>query len=98
MKELFATALVLVSVITSLMTEGVKKLLDEQSKNYKPNILAVIISVIVSVAVIVGYVLYTGTAFTVQVAVVGIALIVLSFLCATVGYDKVIQTIAQIKR
>ena len=97
MKELFATALVMVSVITSLMTEAIKKLLDEAGKEYKPNILAVIISAIVSVMTIVGYVLYTGMAFTVQVAVVGVALIVLSFLCATVGYDKVMQTIAQIK-
>jgi len=97
MKELFATALVVVSVLTSLMVEAVKKILDEKKVEYKPNILAMITSVIISVAVIIGYVLYSGIAFTVQVAVVGVALVVLSFLCATLGYDKVIQTINQIK-
>jgi len=97
MKELFATGLVLVSVITSLMTEAIKKLLDEQGKEYKPNVLAVIISICISILTVVGYVLYMGIAFTVQVAVIVVVLIILSFLCATVGYDKVIQTISQIK-
>lgn len=95
MKELFATALVITSAITGLVTEALKKILDESEKKYKPNILAMIVSIVVSVCVIVGYVLYTDTAFTVQTAVVGVALIVLSWLCAMLGYDKVIQTISQ---
>lgn len=96
MKEIFAVALVTISVLTSLMVEAIKKLIGEKKK-YSPNVLAMIVSVVVSVLVIVGYLLYYSIPFTTQIAVVSVALIVLSFLCATLGYDKVIQTLKQIK-
>lgn len=97
MKELFSTALVIVSILTSLITEALKKIFDEIEIDYKPNILAAIVSVFVSIMTVVGYTLYMGIAFSVQVVVLAIVLVILSFLCATVGYDKVIQTINQIK-
>lgn len=58
--------------------------------------LAVIVSAILSVAVTVGYLVYTATPFTPQIAVLGIALIFLSFLCATNGYDKIKEIINQV--
>lgn len=97
MKDLFVVGLVLVSTITSLMTEALKKIFDEEGVKYKSNILAAIISFATSILTVVGYVLYVGMDFTVQVVIIAICLIVLSFLCATLGYDKVIQTLNQIK-
>lgn len=98
MREIFVTALVAVSLLTSLVTEGVKKLLDEAGIKYKPNILAAIISVVLSVVTVVLYVMYYGIPLTSQVTVSGVSLILLSFLCSTVGYDKVIQTLEQLSR
>lgn len=97
MKELFSVALVLVAVITSLVVEAIKSVLDDFGAKCKPNVLAMIVSFFVSIVVIEGYLLYTGTPITPQIIVVGVALIILSFLCATLGYDKVIQTLKQIK-
>lgn len=96
MKEIFAVALVAISVLTSLVVEAIKKVIGEDKK-YSPNVLAMIVSVVVSVLVIAGYLLYYSIPFTTQIAVVSVALIILSFLCATLGYDKVIQTLKQIK-
>lgn len=92
----FEVAVVIVALFTSLLTEAFKSIFDETGFNYKPNILAAIISVVVSVIYVISYVMYFGIAVTNQVIVLGITLVVLSFLCATVGYDKVKQTVDQI--
>ena len=96
MKELFVTALIAVSLLTSLTVEGLKKLLSDAKKNCKPNVLAAIVSVCWAVLATVLYVIYFNVEVTSQVIVAGIALVILSFLCSTCGYDKVIQTLKQI--
>lgn len=96
MKDLFVTALIAVSLLTSLTVEGLKKLLSDEKKTCKPNVLAAIVSVCWAVLVTVLYVVYFNVAITSQVIVTGIALVILSFLCSTCGYDKVIQTLKQI--
>lgn len=95
MKE-FEIALLVVSLMTSLVTEAFKKLMDEMEIEYKPNILAALISIITSAMCILIYVFYCGVTITNQFIAAGFALVILSFLCATVGYDKVKQTINQI--
>lgn len=95
--EIYATALVICSLMTSLITEAIKKLFSESKITYKPNILAAIVSVVVSILLVIGYVIYMELEVTSQIVVSSIALTILSFLCATVGYDKVIQTINQFK-
>lgn len=88
------SALALISVLTSLTVEALKKLLGDKIKSY--NLLAAIVAVVLTIAVSVGYLIYTGTAFTAQIGVIIVALIFLSFLAATVGYDKVMQMLKQI--
>lgn len=95
--ETFLMLLLTVSILTGLVTEGIKKLADEASKTYKPNLLAGGVSVVLSAFVSVGYLILTETKFTDKMAVVLIALILLSWLCSMLGYDKVIQSIMQIK-
>lgn len=94
--QLFATALMIVSALTTLTVEGIKKLLDENGATYKPNLLACYVSLVLSICTVVLYVVYTGVPVNNQLIASGIALIFLSFLCSTVGYDKVIQTLKQI--
>lgn len=95
--ETFVFGLLIISTLTSLFTEAMKKLLAENGLKYKPNTLAGLVAIVVSVAVAAAYIVITGTAITSVVVVYVVAIIVMAWLCAMVGYDKVIQTIAQIK-
>ena len=95
--QTFVTGLLVTSTLTGLATEAVKKILAEYNKQYQANTLAGIIATVLSVGVGIGYVAATGVGFTVQIVASLIALVFMSWLCAMVGYDKVIQTISQIK-
>lgn len=95
--ETFLLLLMIVSVLTGLVTEGIKKLLDEAKKPYRSNLLAGVVAVVLSIAVDTGYMILTETLMNEKMAVILIALVLLSWLCAMVGYDKVIQAISQFK-
>ena len=95
--QTFLLGLLISSTLTSLATEGVKKILTEKKKNYYANTLAGVVSLIVSAAIGVSYVLMNNMEFTMSIIVTIIALIFMSWLCAMVGYDKVIQAISQFK-
>lgn len=92
----FMGAILAVSLITSLTVEAIKKLLDETTVNYSSNVLAAIVAVLIAVAVSVMYMIMQDITFSAKIVVQIIALTYLSFLCATVGYDKVKQMIEQI--
>lgn len=95
--EVFLMMLMAVSIITGLVTEALKKALDEYGKVYKSNILAGAVSVVLSVLTGAGYLIMVEAKFNAKMAVILIALILLSWLSAMVGYDKVMQAISQIK-
>ncbi len=94
----FLLGLLAVSTLTGLVTEAVKKLLRELGKNPPPNLLAGIVAVVLAVAVSAGYLVLSGTAFSAGAAVYVLALVFLSWLAAMVGYDKVVQALAQLGR
>lgn len=96
--EVFLLGLIIVSAFTSLATEAVKKLLREHKVVCGTNTLVAIVSAVLSTAIGIGYVLVSGITFTVQVIVCILALIFLSWLCAMVGYDKVIQVFTQFNK
>lgn len=95
--EVFMMGLLVSSTVTGLVTEATKKILAEYNKSYKSNTIAGIAATIVSAAICAGYILTTNTVFTAQVGVCVVSQIFMSWLCAMVGYDKVIQTISQFK-
>lgn len=95
--ETFILGLLITSTLTGLVTEAVKKTLTEYDKPYKANTLAGIVATILSAAVGVSYIVVTNQAFTSQMIVYLIAIIFMSWLCAMVGYDKVVQAISQFK-
>lgn len=95
--EVFLFGLLMTSALTGLVTEAVKKILAEHNITYRANTLAGIVSLLLSAAIGAAYVVLTGTAFTSQIVVYLIAHVFMSWLCAMVGYDKVIQTISQFK-
>ena len=91
------TALLIVSVITNLTVEGIKKLLDRTKVKYSSNVLAAVLSVLIACAVSVIYLILTDTVFTMKIGVEIVVLMYLGFLISTVGYDKVIQMLKQIQ-
>lgn len=95
--EVFLMGLLATSVLTGLVTEAIKKIMDEHNKTYRANTLAGLVSVVLSAAIGAGYVVMTGVSLNSQLMVCLIALVLMSWLCAMVGYDKVIQAISQFK-
>lgn len=96
--QVFITGLVVVSALIGLTTEAVKKLLDEHNVKYYANTLAGIVSIVMSSAFGIAYGVIHDAAFTGPTIVGIISFVFLSWLCAMVGYDKVVQTIAQFKK
>lgn len=95
--ETFLTMLLVVSIFSGLFTEAVKKALNSvDTVIVSNNILAGIVSVFLSILVYSGYFVMTNLVFTPKQIVYLIALILLSWLSAMVGYDKVVQAIIQI--
>ncbi len=92
----FLIILTACAAITSMLTEGIKKFLDEQKVTYASNVLVLIIAVIVgcgaTVLYYVNYQIPFNALNSVYLALMGLA----NWLGATIGYDKVRQTIAQI--
>lgn len=95
--ETFLLGLLIVSALTGLVTEAIKKIIAERNATYRANTLAGLVSLVLSAVVGTGYILLSGIGFTTQVIVDLIALLFMSWLCAMVGYDKVMQTISQFK-
>ena len=92
--QLLMSGVLLVSLLTSLTTEAIKKLMNEDTKCY--NLIAVICSIVLSIAVSVGYVILNGLGFNSEIVITIIAMVFMSFLASTLGYDKVKQTIEQL--
>lgn len=95
---MFLLILLIVSTLTGLFTEAIKKWLQERNKNYYANALAGYVAVALSVVVGAAYIILTQAALNAQMAVYLIALVFLSWLSAMIGYDKVVQAISQFKK
>lgn len=96
--EFLIEALAIIAGLTSLTVQAIKKILDEKKMQYSSNLLAVIVSTVLTVGVSMAHVIYFSIPFSPQLVVIVIALTYLSFLTATVGFDKVRQLIQQIGR
>lgn len=87
------SALGIISAATVLTVEAIKKIMDSVTKQYNSTILAVIVSFILSIGASAGYLIYNSIQLDAKVGVEIVVLVFLSFLCSTVGYDKVIKEI-----
>lgn len=95
--DVFLIGMLGVSIFTGLATEAVKNVLVEHDINYKANTLAGVVALILSAVVGGGYIILADVVLTSKIAVCWIALVFVSWLCAMVGYDKVVQAISQFK-
>lgn len=96
--ELFLAGMMIISTLTSLVVEAIKKILTEHNRKYRANTLAGIVATVLSAVIGVGYVIFTNGHFTAQIIICIIGLIFMSWLCAMVGYDKVISQIKSSKK
>ena len=85
------------AVLTALLTEGLKKFLDEMKISYASNIVVLIVALLIGCGATALYYVNYQVPFnalnSVYLALMGIA----NWLGAMVGYDKVKQAIEQIK-
>ena len=95
--DILLMGLMAVSTLTSLVTEAVKKVLVDRNVKYSANTLTGIVAMVLSLIIGIGYLVLTSTTFTAQVIVYLIALMLISWLGAMIGYDKVKQVIDQLK-
>ena len=95
--QIFLTGLLLVSILTGLATQAIKQILEEHKKQYYSNTIAGVVAILLAVSVDVGYTILNNLAFDTAWVVYLIALIGLSWLCAMLGYDKVMQALTQIR-
>lgn len=95
--DVFLFGLLITSALTGLVTEALKKIFAEYNVKYRANTLAGVVAFILSAAIGTGYIILMNMEFGVQMVVCLIAQMFMSWLCAMVGYDKVIQTVSQLK-
>lgn len=95
--QVFLLGLLLVSTLTGLATEAIKKIFIERNKTYYANALAGVVALALSVLIGAGYIVINNLGFTASNIIYLFALMFMSWLCAMVGYDKVIQAISQFK-
>lgn len=90
--------LTLISILTTTTTEAVKKILDQTGIKYATNVVAAIVAALMSAVVEFYPLLNSGAEIGANCIYEFIVLIFLSFIGATLGYDKVIQMLNQIKK
>ena len=86
--------LVLVSAtVTGLITEAVKKMITDKNTT----LLAAGVSVLVAGGACAGYVVLNNVTITPETIVYIVCIVILSWLSATLGFDKVKQAIGSLK-
>lgn len=96
--DIFLLGLFIVSTFTGLFTEGIKQWLKAMNKTYHTNLLAGYVAIVLSILVSAGYLVLTETMLNAQMFVYLIALVLLSWLAAMIGHDKIVQAISQFKK
>ena len=96
--ETFLFGLTLCATMSGLVTEAVKKTFTTFDKKVGSTALAAICSVIVALAVCAVYIIYTNVVINAQVIAAIVVFVILSWIGATVGYDKVKQAIESFGR
>ena len=95
--ELFLSLLTILSIVTGFFTEGIKKFLDSFKIEYATNLVVLLVSVIVSGIGTTIFYLWNDIEWTTLNIICIFLMMCANWLGAMLGYDKVMQTIAQIK-
>lgn len=94
--QTFLLILTACSFATSLITEAIKTTFTKFNLKYASNIIVAITGVIIGGVAMASYYAVAGIGYNTVTIIAMIAMIIANWLGATVGYDKVKQTIEQI--
>lgn len=95
--SLFMALIVILAVAVSLITEAVKKFLDDAKKTYSSNMVVLMVAVIVGIGGTALAYLFLGIAFTLTNVLCMVLMAIAVWVGAMLGYDKVIQMLEQLK-
>ncbi len=95
---LFITILTGCSVVTALITEAIKKAYANAGKNYSSNIIALIDAIVVGCGGTSVCYMLMGIEWTVNNVICMLLMGIVVWAGATLGFDKVKQTIEQIMK
>ena len=93
--QVFLAMLLTCSILTTLTVEGIKKM-STNGESKRTNIVVALVAIALAIAIGIMYAINYTVPVNAQYVITIIALCFLSWLCAMVGYDKVVQAIAQI--
>lgn len=94
--ELFIGLLTVCAVVTAMLTQAVKKILDDTTINYASNVVALVVAIVVGLsASALAYMMF-DIPFSALNIIMMFLLALGNWLGAMVGYDKVIQLLRQI--
>ena len=95
--SLFLTLIVTLATAVSLLTEAVKKSFEGTKIKYSSNVVVLIVSVIVGIGGTALTYMFLGIPFTTLNIICMVLMAVAVWIGSMLGYDKVLQTIDQIK-
>lgn len=96
--DLFLILLAAMAVVTSLVTEGIKAFLNSAGFKYASNVVVLFVSVLVGGLGTCIYYVLADISFNLENVIYILLMVVANWLCSMVGYDKVVQAIAQLKK
>lgn len=94
--EIFLILLFALSLITSLLTQGVKLFLDRQKAEYSSNVVVLCVSILVGGFGTAIFYRWNDYAWTSLNIIIIFLMTVANWLVAMLGYDKIKQTIVQV--
>lgn len=95
--EVFLTLLTVCAIVTGWLVEAIKKFLNSLKVKYVTNVVVLIVSVITGGGVSAIYYILNQTTLEHSPVIFAIVMIVVNWLVAMLGYDKIVQTIQQFK-
>lgn len=94
---LFMALLTIGSVASSLLTQAIKKTYENAGKTYSSNVIALINAALVGGCGTIAVFVYKDMPVNPKNIVFLLVMIIATWISCTIGYDKVIQTIGQLK-
>jgi len=95
--EIFVFAFVILSTITSLLTEAVKQCLDNLQIKYISEIIVLIVDAFVSIGGGVFFYIFNDIAFSTKSIMALVCMLIAVFIGSEIGYDKVIELLDKVK-
>lgn len=96
--DILMYGVMIVAVLTGLVTQALKNAFQRFEVDYSANSVAGWVSIMLSLALFVIYYVLADLTYSPELVIYVFVLAFLSWLSAMIGYDKVVQTIEQLRK